>query len=654
MTVTEEIKQRLDIVELIGSSGVQLRKAGRNFTGFCPFHPNSRTPAFYVFPATQSYYCFSCHKSGDVFAFVMERQGLDFGDALKELAGRAGVQLPEHNPAARDAQEQENALQAKLRQINEDAAVYWNHLLRNTARGEPGRAYVARRGLNQASVENWQLGFAPDDWSDLLRYLTDRKGHSAEEIEQAGLIIKRESGGYYDRFRNRLMFPIRDPKGTIVGFGGRTLGDDHAKYMNSPETPIFHKSGLLFGLHQAPDGIRSAESAVIVEGYLDVITAHQAGFTNVVAPMGTALTAEQVQLLRKLTTNIFLSLDRDAAGIRAAEKGLDSIMQMSAPQLVVRGQTLEWAVDLDLNVRIIRLPEGSDPDDIIKAEPERWRELVGAALPIVDFFFALYTEGLDLRNPDHQQRALTKLAPIVASIKDFAKRAVYESRLADLLHMPFALVQASLLEVARQMRSRSPAGPAQTPVRPPVPAQNLDPYAHEDQLLSLLLRFPELRERVEATLASELESFPALREDVPSDLRGALSRTENRLIWYAWSEHGPQGPGDVAAWITTLDPALRAHAERLLTWSDDPPLSKVSPRGDARERANGIALKLRQTIAQRRKEEMASLSRSVEDEATWTQVEKKLDLVLKYANAVTAPRKSTIFQDLGTRREDFG
>jgi hypothetical protein len=177
---------------------------------------------------------------------------------------------------------------------------------------------------------------------------------------------------------------------------------------------------------------------------------------------------------------------------------------------------------------------------------------------------------------------------------------------------------------------------------------------HEDQLLSLLVRFPELRERVEATLASELESFPALREDVPADLRGALSRTENRLIWYAWSEHGPGGPGDVPAWVATLDPALRAHAERLLTWIDHPPLSKASPRGDARERANGIALKLRQTVAQRRKEEMASLSRTVEDEATWTQVEKKLDLVLKYANAVTAPRKSTIFQDLGSRREDFG
>src|SRR5919199_396043 len=180
MTVTEEIKQRLDIVELIGSSGVQLRKAGRNFTGFCPFHPNSRTPAFYVFPAPQSYYCFACHKAGDAFAFIMERQGVEFGDALKELAARAGVQLPERSPGLREAEEQENALQAKLRQVNEDAAVYWNHLLRNTARGEAGRAYAAKRGLEPETVERWQLGFAPDDWTDLLRYLTDRKGHAPE------------------------------------------------------------------------------------------------------------------------------------------------------------------------------------------------------------------------------------------------------------------------------------------------------------------------------------------------------------------------------------------------------------------------------------------------------------------------------------------
>ena len=188
MSVTDDIKQRLDIVDLIRGSGVDLRKAGRNFTGFCPFHPNARTPAFYVFPETQSYYCFSCHASGDAFNFVMVRQGLDFGEVLRELAGRTGVQLEERT----SQREQADATRARLRQINEDAAVYWHHLLVNTQKGQVGRDYVARRKLTAATVETWQLGYAPDDWSDVLRYLTDRKGYQPPELETAGLVINRE------------------------------------------------------------------------------------------------------------------------------------------------------------------------------------------------------------------------------------------------------------------------------------------------------------------------------------------------------------------------------------------------------------------------------------------------------------------------------
>lgn len=654
MSISEEIKERLDIVELIQTNGVQLRKAGRNFTGLCPFHPNTRTPAFYVFPDTQSYYCFSCHKAGDAFTFLMERQGLQFGDALTQLAQRAGVKLPELAPGMREAQEQENAVQAKLRQINEDAAVYWHHLLRNTAKGEVGRAYVAQRGLSDATVEAWQIGYAAEDWSDLLRHLTDRKGHTPEDLEQAGLIIHREGGGYYDRFRNRLMFPIRDLKGVIVGFGGRALGDDHAKYMNTPETPIFHKSHLLFGLHQARDGIRTNDSAVVVEGYLDVITTHQAGFTNVVAPMGTALTAEQVQIVRRLTSNIYLALDADAAGVRAAEKGIDSILQTSEAQLVVQGSTLQWAVDLDLAVKIIRLPSGKDPDDLVRSDPEQWRALVRGALPVVDFFFELYTEGLELRNPEHQQTALVKLAPIVAAIKDFAKRAVYESRLADMLHMPFPLVQASILQITRQRRDRRPGGPGQRSAPPTQPTINLDPFAHEDELLALLLRYPQIRARVEGTLIGELESFPDLRDDIPATLRDAFTRIENRVLWYSWSEHGESGPADVVVWLGSLDPALRPQAERLLQWQDRPPLREASMLADARERAKNIAERLRQTIAKRRRAEMASLTRSVEDDETWNQLARKLQLVLDYSNVVTAPRRSSVFQDLGSRREEFG
>lgn len=659
MSVTEEIKQRLDIVELISASGVQLRKAGRNFTGFCPFHPNARTPAFYVFPDTQSYYCFSCHKSGDAFTYVMEREGAAFGDVLEKLAQQAGVQLPERSSVARDAQEQEEALHAKLRQINEDTAVYWNHLLRNTAKGELGRDYVARRELSAGTVESWQLGFAPDDWGDLLRYLTDRKGYTPDEIEQAGLAIKREGGGYYDRFRNRLMFPIRDQRGVIVGFGGRTLGDDHAKYMNTPETPIFHKSNLLFGLYQAREMIRSGDSVVVVEGYLDVISTHQAGFANVVAPMGTALTAEQVQTIRKLLSKngtIFLALDADEAGNRAAQKGVDAIMQTGSRELIQLGQYDQaWEADLDLPLKIIQLPAGKDPDDIARNDGQQWRDLVANALPIVDYFFMLYTRGLDLRQPDDQQRALTTLAPIVASLKDIAKRAVYESRLADLLRMPFALIQSSVLAITRQSRQRvSGYQRVSTPTRPDPAARVLDPWRHEDELLSLLMRFPKIQDRVVEMLTSELATFPDLRDDMPSDLHEVFTRTENRLVWYAWSEHGSLGPSNRQSWLDALDPTLRTHAERLLQWNDEPPLPTFGAELLVQKTADGLMRRLKKQIVQRRCEMLNEMARSVEDEQDRAQLEHKSALVLHYRNTVTAPRPSTVYADLGSRRDDFG
>ncbi len=405
------------------------------------------------------------------------------------------------------------------------------------------------------------------------------------------------------------------------------------------------------------DEVRAGFGAVVVEGYLDVITAHQAGFANVVAPMGTALTPDQVQIVRKLLGNtgvIYLALDADEAGRRAAEKGIDSIMRATDPQLVQHSQfTQGWEVDFDLPVKIIELPGGKDPDDVIKADPNSWRKLVATALPVVDFFIELHTRGRDLRNPEHQQSALSALAPIVASIKDFAKRAVYESRLADRLQMPYELIRATILQSARQTRQRTPPAYAPRPA-PPVPASQTDPHAHEDYLLSLLLRFPHVLERVESTLVGELEAFPDLREDVPADLRGAFTRTENRLIWYAWSEHGPNGPGDAANWVTTLDPALRAHVERLMEWKDVPPLSQAGPRVDARDRANEIARLLRRMIADRRAKEINVMRQSVEDLEDQGQLEKKLTLILQYRNVVSAPRKSTVFQDLGTRREEFG
>ncbi|CAA9341734.1 MAG: hypothetical protein AVDCRST_MAG93-6685, partial [uncultured Chloroflexia bacterium] len=337
-----------------------------------------------------------------------------------------------------------------------------------------------------------------------------------------------------------------------------------------------------------------------------------------------------------------------------AEKGVDSILQTSAPQLVVRGRSLEWVADLDLSVRVIQLPAGKDPDDIIRADPEQWRSAVANALPLIDFFFVMHTRDLDLANPDHQQRALTALVPIVASIKDFARRIVYTTRLADRLRVPLSLIEARLMDVARQNRRATASSNAARFQRPASPVVPTDPFEREDYLLSLLMRFPKLRERAEGTMMSALDAFPELRDDIPTDLKGVFSRVENRLLWQSWSEQGALGPSDVAAWLLSLEEALRPQAERLLQWQDTPPVSAVAPLLDVRERVTSIAQTMRQTMARRRRDEMKEMSRYVEDEQDQKQLARKLQLVLDYFNVVTAPRRSTVFHDLNSRREEFG
>ncbi|MBC8075466.1 MAG: DNA primase, partial [Chloroflexales bacterium] len=371
MSVTDEVKTRLDIVEIIGAS-VPLRKVGRTFVGFCPFHPNTRTPAFTVYPDSQSYHCFGCKASGDVFTFTMQRQGLEFRDALEQLAQRAGVTLEPRTPV----DEQQDQQRTRLLEVNAAAAKYFNYVLLSHRGGQPGRDYVARRGINDATIEAFQLGFSLPEWSHLLSYLTDKKGFEIEEVEAAGLAIHRDSGGYYDRFRGRVIFPIRNAKGETVAFGGRALADEQPKYLNSPQTALFDKSNVLYGLDLARSEIRARDAVVIVEGYVDVLTAHQYGFRNVVAPLGTALTEGHVALLKKLSRNIFLALDADAAGQKATLRGLSTLTAnldgRDVPVPTPEG-TIRWARELEGSVRVIAMPDGLDPDEVIRADGgERW------------------------------------------------------------------------------------------------------------------------------------------------------------------------------------------------------------------------------------------------------------------------------------------
>ncbi len=319
MSTTDEIKSRIDIADLVSESGVKLRKTGKNYTGFCPFHANKHTPAFVVWPETGTWRCFGeCNEGGDIFKFVMKKDGIDFREALTRLAARAGVELPSYRP---EKPEQKEAYD-HLRKLLEDAVIFYRSQLFNTAEV---LAYLReKRKLTDATIEAFGLGYAPPGFDSVLKHFTQR-GYREQDLLEAGLVSERQAESRfadsqfpsYDRFRHRIMIPIRDENGRMAGFGARIVDpNDVPKFLNSPETAIFTKGRLLYGLDRARKPIRTADQAVIVEGYLDVIALHQAGYENVVSPMGTALTEEQLRLLKRFTRKIVLALDPDTRGTK--------------------------------------------------------------------------------------------------------------------------------------------------------------------------------------------------------------------------------------------------------------------------------------------------------------------------------------------------
>src|SRR5208283_1971293 len=371
MSTVDEVKQKLDIVEVIGQY-VKLTKARRNFKAVCPFH-NEKTASFYVFPERQSWHCFgACATGGDVFTFVMKKEGVEFGEALRMLADKAGVTLPSKIEAGPRKDEKD-----KLFEVNEAAVQYYHNRLVNSSAGEYAKNYLLGRGLTVKTIGDFQLGISPDGWEKLLTYLKE-KNFSENEMLDAGLIVKNEDGRIRDRFHNRLMFPIRDARGRTIAFSGREMDGSQPKYMNSPQTAVFDKSGTIYGLDMAAAAIRSKDMAVIVEGYMDVIMAHQYGFNNVVASMGTAITEKHINLLKKLTKNIALALDPDAAGEEAMTHSID------------------YENTLDVEIEVVILPSGEDPDEVIKANPKSWEMAVEKASPLAEYMVNFTASKFDL------------------------------------------------------------------------------------------------------------------------------------------------------------------------------------------------------------------------------------------------------------------
>ncbi len=450
MSVVDEVKSRINIVDVVGRY-TQLRRAGTTYKGLCPFH-TERTPSFTVNEERGMWYCFgSCGTGGDVFSFLMKKEGMTFREALEQLAREAGVSLEDEGRDSGRSQRE------ALYQVNQAAAKYFRTVLQSDSRAAVGRAYLQRRRIDEPTAEAFGLGFALDEWSALRDHLL-RAGFSVELQLAAGLLKQsQERESTYDAFRNRLIFPIRDQQGRVFGFGGRVLDDSTPKYLNTAETPLFRKSEIIYGIDLAKAAIRSEDRVVIVEGYMDVIAAHQHGFANVVACMGTALTAEHLRQLQKLTKNFVLALDADAAGeaatIRALNQARMSLERKSTPT-VLPGGSMKMTDRLGASLAIMQMPAGKDPDDVVRDDPALWRSLVAGALPLVDYYFDVVSRIFDVKTAAGKAAAAAELIALIAELRDDVEQEHYIRQLSRMVQKDEAYLHGQVKLAARALVQR--------------------------------------------------------------------------------------------------------------------------------------------------------------------------------------------------------
>jgi len=463
---SDEIKSRLDIVDVIRDY-IQLKPAGVNFRAICPFH-REKSPSFVVSPEKQIWHCFGCGKGGDVISFVKEIEGLSFVEALRTLAPRAGVILKKENPAL-------TSQRNRLLDAMSLAVEYYHRMLLDSPLAEEARDYLVKRGLTEKTIEDWQIGFSPDSWDDLMNLLK-QKNFKENEIFLAGLAIKKEnSNRFYNRFRNRLMFPINDANADPVAFTARVLPSREAeekmgKYINSPQTQLYDKSKILFGLDKAKMTIKAEDLAILVEGQMDVITAHQHGYKNVVASSGTALTQEQLLLLKRYSQNIALAFDMDSAGQMAADRGIREAMNQ------------------EMNIKVIEVPDGKDPDECIKNNPKTWEEAVQKAKPMMQYFFDKVLTGLKLDKVEDKRLAAKKLLPIIAKIENIIEKEHWLKELGTKINVGENYLREAL-SVTKATESRNYNQPKPLP-QAPIREVKTRAEILTESLLALLLKFP--------------------------------------------------------------------------------------------------------------------------------------------------------------------
>ncbi len=418
MDQKEEVKNRIDIAELVGGY-IQLTPAGTNFKARCPFH-NEKTPSFMVSREKGIWHCFGCSKGGDVFSFVQEIEGLDFLEALRMLAQKAGVELSYTDPKLQSKKQ-------RLFDLLKLAARVYHRLLLEHPKADQPRKYLEQRGVSPETVDTFQIGYAPESWEGVSTYLKS-KGFMDEEIFESGLTVRREQrAGFYDRFRHRIMFPVHDHLGRVVGFGGRALEPNQTpKYVNTPQTALYSKSGILYGLHLAKTAIKSQSRAVIVEGYMDTVVSYQAGVRCVVASSGTALTIDQLKLLHRYTQTIALAFDTDLAGQTASMRGIE----------------LAWAEGFD--VRVVVLPSGKDPDELIQRDAPAWKTAVEQAQPIMEYAFGKVEKTFHADSVEEKKAAAKFLLPLIGRLQDTVEQTHYLQRLSALLRVHEDLLRSRI------------------------------------------------------------------------------------------------------------------------------------------------------------------------------------------------------------------
>lgn len=407
----EEIKNRLDVVEVVGSY-IKLQKTGINFRALCPFH-SEKKPSFFVSPSRQMWHCFGgCSSGGDIFKFVMKIEGIEFGDALRLLAQRAGVELKRYTPEYAKLQTERE----KLYEICDLATRFFEKQLKESKAGLEAKKYLLDRRISEESIEKWRLGYAPDTWQGLSDFLNSR-GYQKEEVEKAGLGLESKEGSFYDRFRGRIIFPIFDLNSQVIGFGGRVFKEkdkqEIAKYVNTPSTLLYDKSRILYGLDKAKLEIRKRDSCILVEGYTDVILAHQVGTENVVATSGTALTIPQLKILKRYSNNLILGFDMDIAGETAAKRGID------------------LAQTQGFDIKVIQLPEGKkDAADVISANPREWEEAIQKLKSIMEFYFKTAFSRAKPKTPEGKKEISKILLPVIKRIPNQIEQSYWIQKLA--------------------------------------------------------------------------------------------------------------------------------------------------------------------------------------------------------------------------------